>query len=190
MYRLAEDGLTVETRARNFGEAPCPYACGQHPYLPPGPGVRVDDCTLELKAATAIVTDPERQVPVGTKRIEETDYDFRSACQIGGREIDQAFTELARDDERRAWIRLACPDGQTVELWSDQAYPVSQIYTGDTLAPERRRTGLAAEPMTAPANALAGPHACRHLHTGPPDRPDDVRRTGDSGHCGCGTMRM
>ncbi len=29
-----------------------------------------------------------------------------------------------------------------------------QLYTGDTLAPERRRLGLAAEPMTCPPNAF------------------------------------
>ena len=34
------------------------------------------------------------------------------------------------------------------------SYSVLQLYTGDTLAPERRRLGLAAEPMTCPPNAL------------------------------------
>jgi len=30
-----------------------------------------------------------------------------------------------------------------------------QVFTGDTLAADRRRRGVAVEPMTAPANALA-----------------------------------
>jgi aldose 1-epimerase len=29
-----------------------------------------------------------------------------------------------------------------------------QVFTGDTLAPERRRQGLAIEPMTCPPNAF------------------------------------
>jgi aldose 1-epimerase len=69
--------------------------------------------------------------------------------------MDYAFTDLERDPEGRAWARLGCPDGHTVEMWSDQAYPVTEIYTADTLAPARLRTGLGAEPMSAPPNALA-----------------------------------
>ncbi len=154
-YSLAEDGLTVETRARNIGDGPCPYACGQHPYLSPGPEAKVDDCTLELKAATRIDTDSERQLPTGAEPVEGTEYDFRSARQLGPLEIDYAFTDLERDSDGLAWVRLGCPDGHTVELWSDEAYPVTEIYTAHTLAPERRRRGLGAEPMSAPPNALA-----------------------------------
>jgi aldose 1-epimerase len=154
-YRLDDGGLSVETRARNIGEEACPYACGQHPYLAPGPGVKLDECTLELRARTRIDTDSERQLPTGTKPVEGTDYDFRWARPIGKLEVDYAFTELERDGEGRSWVRLGCPDGHAVELWTDEAYPVTEIYTADTLAPERRRRGLGAEPMSAPPNALA-----------------------------------
>lgn len=154
-YRLGDDGLTAETRARNIGEEPCPYACGQHPYLCPGRDVEVDACTLELRAATRIDTDSERQLPTGTEAVEGTEYDFRSSRQIGSLAVDYAFTDLERDADGRAWVRLGCPDGHTIELWTDDAYPITQIYTADTLAPERRRGGLGAEPMSAPPNALA-----------------------------------
>jgi aldose 1-epimerase len=154
-YNLDRAGLTVETRAINIGRSACPYACGQHPYLSPGPDARVDDCTLELRAATRIDTDPERQLPTGNEPVEGTEYDFRSPRPIRSLEIDYAFTDLERDAEEKAWVRLACPDGRTVELWSDRVYPVTEIYTADTLAPPRRRTGLGAEPMSAPPNALA-----------------------------------
>lgn len=154
-YSLGDEGLSVETRARNGGDSACPYACGQHPYLSPGPEATVDDCRLELKAATRIDTDPERQLPTGTEPVHGTEYDFRTAREIGGLEIDYAFTDLERDPDGRAWVRLACPDGRAVEAWSDQAYPVIEIYTADALAPPRRRRGLAVEPMSAPPNALA-----------------------------------
>jgi len=154
-YELSDDGLTVETRARNIGEAACPYACGQHPYLSPGPDTTLNDCTLEFKAATRVETDPERQLPTGTAPVEGSDYDFRSARPIGALEMDYAFTHLERDGDGRAWVKLGCPDGHSVELWSDESYPVMEVYTADTLAPERQRRGLAAEPMTAPPNALA-----------------------------------
>jgi aldose 1-epimerase len=154
-YALSDDGLSVETRAQNIGEESCPYACGQHPYLSPGADTTLDACILELRAATRIDTDPERQLPTGTTPVEGSDYDFRSARPIGALQVDNAFIHLERDAEGRVWVKLGCPDGRTVELWADEAYPVIEIYTADTLAPERRRRGLGAEPMTAPPNALA-----------------------------------
>ena len=63
-YALGDDGLTVTTTAANAGALPCPYGAGQHPYLSPGPGL-VDDCSLQLDAATRIVTDEQRQLPAG-----------------------------------------------------------------------------------------------------------------------------
>lgn len=153
-YALDGEGLLVETRARNLGEAACPFAAGQHPYLSPGAGATVDACTLELAAATRILSDPERQLPAGTEPVQGTVYDFREPRSLEGLEVDHGFTDLDRDSDARAWGRLRCADGGTVELWADGAYSVLQVYTADTLAPERRRRGLAVEPMTCPPNAL------------------------------------
>ena len=75
-YRLDETGLRVTTTATNVGELACPYGYGQHPYLSPGPGL-IDDCTLQLAAHTRIVTDPDRQLPVGTEDVAGTAFDFR-----------------------------------------------------------------------------------------------------------------
>jgi aldose 1-epimerase len=36
----------------------------------------------------------------------------------------------------------------------DEHYKYIQVFSGDTLAPERRRRGLAIEPMTCPPNAF------------------------------------
>jgi aldose 1-epimerase len=149
-YSLSDDGLMVETRARNIGPVGCPYAAGQHPYLSAGGGL-VDECTVELFAGTRIVTDPERQLPVGS----EPARGFLGEDRLGDLAVDAAFEDLERDYDGRAWVRLGCPDGASVELWCDEHYRVVQLYTGDTLAHDRRRRALAAEPMTAAANALA-----------------------------------
>jgi aldose 1-epimerase len=153
-YGLDEGGLTVETRAVNLGERDCPFACGQHPYLSPGPEQTIDGCTLELQVQSRIVTDEQRQLPTGLEPVAGTPYDFRSPREIGSLEIDYAFTDLERDENGLAWMRLGCPDGRTVELWADRSYPVMEVFTADTLSPQRRRRGLGAEPMTAPPNAL------------------------------------
>ncbi|HUE26481.1 MAG TPA: aldose 1-epimerase family protein [Solirubrobacteraceae bacterium] len=152
-YSLGDAGLTVETQVTNVGDGTAPFGAGQHPYLSAGGG-SIDACTVELRAGTRILTDPSRGLPVGSEPVAGTPFDLRVPRRVGELEIDHAFTELERDREGLAWVRLQRPDGATAELWADGSYPYIQLYTGDTLAPARRRLSLAAEPMTCPANAL------------------------------------
>lgn len=152
-YRLDDDGLRVTTSATNIGAATAPWACGAHPYLSPGAGL-VDKAMLEFDAATRIETD-ERQLPVTEVGVADTPYDFRSAREIGGLKVDYAFRDLARDAAGCARVRLTGTDGRCSELWFDRSYSLVEIYTGDVLAPHRRRRGLGVEPMTAPPNAFA-----------------------------------
>jgi len=152
-YELGDGGLVVATTVTNRGATSCPYGCGQHPYLSPGIGL-IDTCTLEVDARTRILTDNERQLPTGREPVAGTRFDFAAGKPLGDEKLDYAFTDLARDDSGRAWVRLSAPDGHRVELWVDEHYPIVELYTGDTLAPERRRRGLGTEPMTCPPNAF------------------------------------
>lgn len=152
-YELGADGLTVSTTATNVGDAACPYGAGQHPYLSPGEGT-VDECVLELPARTRILTDEASAIPSGSEPVEGTPFDFRRARAIGAASVDAAFTDLERDESGRAVTRLTGTDGGCVALWVDESYGFLQLYTGDSLAPSRRRTGLAVEPMTCAANAF------------------------------------
>jgi aldose 1-epimerase len=164
-YTLGDDGLTVTTTATNAGVRPCPYGAGQHPYLSPGVGL-IDQCTLQLEAGARIVTDDERQLPTGTEAVDHTAYDFCEPRLLGATTLDFAFTDLVRDANGRAWVRLLGTDGKQAALWVDRSYPIIQLFTGDTLAPERRRKGLAAEPMTCPPNAFATGDALTRLEPG------------------------
>lgn len=152
-YHLDREGLTVTTIATNIGAEPAPYGCGQHPYLSPGQGP-IDDCILRLDANTRILTDPDRKLPIGSEGVEGTDYDFREGKALGILKLDCAFTDLHRGTDDLAWIRLTGTDDRTVQLWMDRTYPNVEIYTGETLAVDRRRRGLGVEPMTCPPNAF------------------------------------
>ncbi len=152
-YHLDETGLSVTTTATNIGDRPAPYACGQHPYLSPGVGT-VGDCTLHLHADTRILIDPERQLPVGREDVAGTAYDFRDGKRIEHLAIDDAFTDLHRDERGRSWVRLEGVDGRVTSLWVDEAYPVIEIFTGDTLALDRRRRGLGTEPHDLPTQRV------------------------------------
>ncbi|HEY4378663.1 MAG TPA: aldose 1-epimerase family protein, partial [Acidimicrobiales bacterium] len=152
-YALGPEGLEVTATATNVGDGPAPYGFGQHPYLSPGRGL-IDDCSLQFEASTRIVTDDARQIPTGVEPVAGSAYDFATPRPIGDLVIDAGFTDLARDADGRAWVRLGGPDGRTAELWVDDRHPVLQLYSAHGLAPDRQRRGLAAEPMTCPPNAL------------------------------------
>lgn len=68
--------------------------------------------------------------------------------------MDNAFTDLERDTDGRAWVALTGTDGRTSEMWVDEAYPIIELYTADTLDAPRQRRGLGTEPMTCPPNAF------------------------------------
>jgi aldose 1-epimerase len=150
-YRLADDGLTVTTTARNVGGAPCLYGTGSHPYLTAGTAT-VDDAHLALPASTWFETD-HRGVPVARHPVRGTEHDLAGAV-IGRRRIDHAFGDLARGPDGRWVVRLVGPDGAGSQLWGGSAYSYVQVFSGDTLPPGQARRGLAVEPMTCPPDAF------------------------------------
>ncbi|HET9103482.1 MAG TPA: aldose 1-epimerase family protein [Solirubrobacteraceae bacterium] len=164
-YALDDDGLTVTVTARNAGGEPCPYGVGAHPYLTVGTP-RVDAASLELPAATRLVTD-ERGIPTAAVPVQGTRYDFRAARPIGDDVLDTGFTDLTRDADGRVRVRLSAPDGRRgVSLWADRAFTHLMVFTGDTLAPAARRRGVAIEPMSCPPNALATGEGLAWLNPG------------------------
>lgn len=153
-YAFGGDGLTVTTTTTNAGARPCPYGAGRYPHLSPGVDP-IDECTLRLTAGTRIVTDERRQLPVGAEAVDRATCDPRESRLLEATTLDFAFTDLARNTNGRAWARLGATDARRAELCVDGTYPMIERYTGDTLAPERRRKGLGAEPMSCPPNAFA-----------------------------------
>jgi aldose 1-epimerase len=154
-YVLDASGLLVRTIARNIGDRPLPFGAGQHPYLSVGTS-RVDTATLHLAADRRLEMDPERLVPTGVLLpTAVTSYDFRTPRSIGESILDDCFTDLARDADGKAHVTLSDPaSGRSATLWMGSEYRYAQVFTGDTLSPDRRRQGLAVEPMTCPPNAF------------------------------------
>lgn len=152
-YSLDERGLTVRTTATNAGTDACPWGDGAHPYLTVGTPT-IDKAHAKVPGSVYLPVDGNG-IPTGRESVWNTDYDLRSDTLIGTRKIDVTYTDLHRDDDGRARVRLSLPDGPAVSLWLDEAYPYLEIFTGDELPkPERRRTGLGVEPMTCAPNAF------------------------------------
>ena len=90
---------------------------------------------------------------MGDASVIGTDFDFTDPKVIGEARLDTAFTELDVDDGTTT-VRLES-EARRVELWMAEGFRYVMVYTGDTLEPvERRRRGIAIEPMTCPPNAL------------------------------------
>jgi aldose 1-epimerase len=153
-YRLdSKTGLHVTVTAANKGSRSAPWGTGHHPYLTVATP-SVDDCEFTLPAGQWLPVD-DRGIPSGEPRdVAGSDFDFRAARKVAGTKLDHAFTGLRRDTDGLAWVRLDA-GGMRSALWADVAYRWLQVFTGDPLEPEMRRTALAVEPMTCPPNAFA-----------------------------------
>jgi aldose 1-epimerase len=153
-YELSESGMTVTTEATNTSGTPAPFGIGFHPYFTVGTA-RVDDAVLTVPASTTLAVN-ERSLPTGRMPVDGTGADFRDGRPIADAKLDTAFADLDRDADGLARVRFAHGDGKrATTVWMDTSFRYVQIYTGDTLEPvERRRRGVAIEPMTCPANAL------------------------------------
>jgi aldose 1-epimerase len=163
-YSLSGQGLRVTTTATNVGRGACPYGGGAHPYLTLGTDT-VDTVLLRAPGRTVLKSDA-RSLPARADPAEGNEYDFRQPRAIGTMQLDNAFTDLERDDDGLARVELRHPeDGAVLSLWLDESYPYVQLFTGDALRSVNRRS-LAVEPMTCPANAFRTGESVRVLEPG------------------------
>ncbi len=148
-YVLAPDRLTTTVRVRNPGPRVAPVAVGMHPYLHVGAEEDggIGNAHLSIGARTAL--DTEGGLPTGKR----TPF-VGEVGRIGDRALDTPLTDLDRDDDGWARVRLRGPAGQ-LDLAVDEQWPWLQVYTGDQFPAGQHRRSLAVEPMTSPPNALA-----------------------------------
>jgi aldose 1-epimerase len=142
-YSLGPDGLRTTWSVHNLGDEPAPFGAGSHPYLRPSAGL-VDGAVLRIPARVYLEVD-DRLIPTGRRLpVAGTPYDFRTARPVAGTVFDICYGDFDEQAIEFDGLRLA---------W-DGNHSFLQVYSGDGLAPERRRRGLAAEPMSCPANAF------------------------------------
>ena len=144
-YSLSDDGLAVSTTATNVGAESCPYGAGAHPYLAV---TAVDEAVLRLPARTVLESD-ERGIPVSSSPVEG-ELDFRTPRAVGNLQLDHCFTDLEREEDGLARVRV-----DETTLWVDTSYSYLMVFTGDALPEIERRRSIAVEPMTCAPNAFA-----------------------------------
>ena len=185
-YVLGPDGLTITPRATNLSDTPCPFGFGMHPYLTAGES-SLDDVTLTAPLDEALTVD-ERLIPVGR---EPASIDFTESASLRGVTLDTCFTGIgarpgsgmpsrpadaapradgaaASSNDAARWEVSVSTSSRVTTLWADaREFGYLQLFTGDGLPePKNRRSGLAVEPMTCPANAFNTGEGLMVLHPG------------------------
>jgi aldose 1-epimerase len=146
-YALDGAGLTCTVTATNRGSGDAPYGIGHHPYVACPDGV--DTARLRIPASQRLELD-DSGIPTGRLiDVRDTPFDFRTPRSVGDLQLDTCYTALDRDGDGRV-----CIDVDGITVWMDAPFAWLMVYSGDTLAPERRRRGLAIEPMTCPPDAF------------------------------------
>ena len=146
-YVLDSAGLTCTVTATNRGSGDAPYGIGHHPYIACAGGV--DAAPLRIPAMQRLELDANG-IPTGRALdVGDTPFDFRVARTVGALQLDTCYTGLERDRDGRVRI-----DVDDVTVWMDAPFAWLMVYSGDTLQPQRRRRGLAVEPMTCPPDAF------------------------------------
>ena len=127
-YRLSEEGLRVTTTATNAGRVSCPFGSGAHPYLTLGTRDRGLADPARARANGAAVRRARHPRRLGSRSRART-FDFRRPRTIGATKLDNAFTDLERDDDGLARVQLRDPrGGSELTLWVDESYPVPDAF--------------------------------------------------------------
>ena len=132
-YRVSNGELEVRTRIDNMSAEPMPVVFGYHPIFELPDGTR-NDWTVSVDARTHWIEIPQR-LPTGeTQPIEDFFNADRTAIPLRNYAlIDDVFTDLVRDDNGRATMKLMGlgkelhvslgPKYGTVLLWSTPLQP-------------------------------------------------------------------
>ncbi|EGP55631.1 putative aldose epimerase [Agrobacterium tumefaciens F2] len=156
-YRFAGHDVTIDIRGINGDDRPLPFAAGWHPYFRLPGTASIDDLELTLPSQTAIETD-EHLIPLLDQQsglLKRDDATFLSPAPLAGHVLDACFTDLIASENGLYETRLGNrQDGSSLTIWQERGH--MHVFTGDTLARDRRRS-IALEPVETPTNAFNQP---------------------------------
>jgi aldose 1-epimerase len=150
-YTLDErDGLQVGAIARNMGARRLPFGIGFHPYIAIG-NHDMSTASIRLAAGERLVVD-EAAIPIGRRAVKGSEYDLYLGRPLGRLRLDDAFTDLERDESGHASVVVHAGADDGGQVWMDAGFRFAQVFTAEALTDGR--SGIAVEPMTCPADAF------------------------------------
>jgi aldose 1-epimerase len=182
-YRLSDGALEVRTRIDNLSTEPMPVAIGFHPYFQLTDSLR-SDWTLSVGARTHWLL-AQTKIPTGETETTEQffggDPHAVSLSRFASQDIDDVFSDLERDPQGRASVRVKGvrqqlevvlgPNFKAVLVYSTVpggragsvggragAAPLLPLSAKDTSPAPRMRGFVAIEPMAGITNAMNMAH--------------------------------
>lgn len=161
-YRLVDDGVEVEHRARNLGSVAAPFALGIHPFVTID---GVPPAELVVTGSSEHVYEVDAQmIPTAVHPVQGRAEDLRAGRPLSELELDHGFRQTAPGPDGRFGYHLTAPDGRRVDVWGDDAFRWWQLYTTTNYPGQEK--ALAIEPMTAPTDAFNSGEGLVHLEPG------------------------
>jgi aldose 1-epimerase len=157
-YRLGPASLGVQIDGHNRGTVPAPFASGWHPYFRLPGATTVDELELRVASRTRIETDAALIPLPGQDAYAAIGPDQAQWQPIGDAVLDVGY--LA---DGPAILRSP---SSGVELTLTQDSGLVHVFTGDTIARDRRRA-VAVEPVESLTDAFNRPDCAAAIRLEP-----------------------
>jgi aldose 1-epimerase len=150
-YELEAGELFTSFAVRNLSNEEAPFGIGFHPYLSTG---WAKGPVLIQSDAGRVLTLDENMIATGKMPTASSSRDLSLGRKVMAAGLDDDFTDL-EFEKGIATTKLVGEDGMGVEVWQEDIFKHTVIYTTDDFATESGViSAVAIEPSTSEVNAF------------------------------------
>ncbi|KAA3509295.1 aldose 1-epimerase [Agrobacterium vitis] len=161
VYMFSAHEVELQIATTNLGQQRAPYAAGWHPYFRLPGTTAIDDLILQVPSRSVVETVDLIPKVASNGEVKLRDDDtFNEPERIGDRVLDCCFTNLVNERGTLRTILVDPGSGAELSVWQERGH--MHVFTGDTLARDRRRS-IALEPVEDLTNAFNLPGRIDHL---------------------------
>jgi len=150
-YELEDGELFASFAVKNLSETKAPFGIGFHPYI----STSWSDSPLQLQTtAQSVLELNENMIATGKDSVSTAGKDLRSGEALSDVKLDNDFTDL-NFSNGTASTKLLTPDGSGCEIWQEDIFMHTVIYTPESFPTESGPIqAIAIEPSTSAVNAF------------------------------------
>ena len=150
-YELEEGELFISFAVRNLSSEKVPFGIGFHPYL--STGWAKGPVFIQSDARSFLTLD-ENMIATGKTLTASSPKDLSTGREVFAAALDDDYTNL-EFEKGIATTKLVSEDGTGVEVWQEDIFKHTVIYTTDEFATESGViSAVAIEPSTSEVNAF------------------------------------
>ena len=150
-YELEEGELFISFAVRNLSSEKVPFGIGFHPYL--STGWAKGPVFIQSDARSFLTLD-ENMIATGKTLTASSPKDLSTGREVFAAALDDDYTNL-EFEKGIATTKLVSEDGTGVEVWQEDIFKHTVIYTTDEFVTESGViSAVAIEPSTSEVNAF------------------------------------